>query len=64
MVPEVSEYVVKRRRTIGDVEATSVLTHPLSKADALDRLNDLNAEYQNPGNYYIERWDPLHHSVN
>lgn len=49
-------YVVKRRRTFGDVEVTSVITIPMQKAQALDRMNDLNTRYQNPGNYYIERW--------
>ena len=35
-MPEAVTYVVKRRRTINGVEVKSVLTHPLSKADALD----------------------------
>lgn len=50
-------YVVKRRRTIDGVEVTSVLTHPLSKPAALQHLADLNAEYQDPGNYCIEKWE-------
>lgn len=53
-------YVVKRRRTIDGTEVTSVLSHPLPRQAALERLADLNAEYQDPGNYYIEKWEPRH----
>lgn len=50
-------YVVKRRADCGDRVVTSVLTKPLPKGDARQRLDDLNAEYQDPGNYYIEKWE-------
>ena len=50
-------WVVKRRRTYDGAEVTSVLTHPLSKPAALEHMADLNAEYQDPGNYYIEKWE-------
>lgn len=49
-------YVVKRRRTYDGVEVTSVVTHPLSASAALQALSDMNAEYQDPGNYYVEKW--------
>lgn len=50
-------YVVKRRRTYDGAEATSVLTNPMSHQTASQHLADLNAEYQDPGNYYIEKWE-------
>lgn len=50
-------YVVKRRTDYGDRVVTSVLTPPLPMWAAAERLNELNAEYQEPGNYYIEKWE-------
>ena len=52
-----ARYVVKRRTDYGDRVATSVLTQPLTKRAAMERLNSLKAECQNPGNYYIEKWE-------
>lgn len=50
-------YVVKRRRMFEGTEVTGVLTHPLSADAAISMLSSFNAEYQDPGNYYIEKWD-------
>lgn len=50
-------YVVKVRRTIDGVEVTSVLTHPMNAETAIEQLASFNAEYQDPGNYYIEKWE-------
>lgn len=51
-----TRWVVKSRRTYAGVERTSVLTQPMPLIQAMMCLADLKAEYQNPGNYYIERW--------
>lgn len=49
-------YVAKSRRFYDGTEVTSVLTHPISAPAALEELAHLQATYQDPGNYYIEKW--------
>lgn len=51
-----ARYVVKRRRTIDGVEVSSVLTPPIPADLAILQLQSFNAEYQDPGNYYIDKW--------
>lgn len=50
-------YVVKSRRTYNGVEATSVLSTPSDKETARKVLASFNERYQEPGNYYIEKWE-------
>jgi hypothetical protein len=50
-------WVVKSRRIYDGVEITSVLTRPLARGFAEIALAEWNADYQNPGNYYIEKWE-------
>lgn len=51
-----SRYVVKRRRTYDGVEVTSVITSPMPADAAIAYLASFIADYQDPGNYYIEKW--------
>lgn len=51
-----TRFVVKSRRIYNGVEATSVLTPPSSKWYCELYLRELNEQYQEPGNFYIEEW--------
>lgn len=53
-----NRFVVKRRRLFDGVEVTSVVSSPMSRDDAAKQLAFLNEQYQTPGNYYVERWEP------
>lgn len=50
-------YVVKVRRFYNGREATSVISAPAERDIAELALAELNDRYQDPGNYYIERWE-------
>lgn len=52
-----NRYAVKIRRFYNGTEATSVVMAPDTKEVAEAYMIELNAEYQSPGNYYIEKWE-------
>lgn len=54
---EAELWVVKRRVFIDGVEMTSVIMSPDLKHVAQAYVAELNRDYQDPGNYYIERWN-------
>ncbi len=51
-------WVVKSRRFYDGTEVISVLSAPAPKGIAALALAELNNGYQEPGNFYLERWVP------